>query len=296
MANHNAYRIVSRNGDCKYSVGTASKVVSVAGVAFGGRQPVVIAGPCTVESLEQTLEIALEVKNCGAHMLRGGAFKPRTSPYDFQGLGEEGLKILAAVREQTGLPVVTEVLDVRLVELVGRYADMLQVGSRNMQCFPLLTELGKLGKPVLLKRGMAATLQEWLCAAEYIAKEGNTQIVLCERGIRSFGAGEYSRFCLDLSVVKAVREATYLPVIVDPSHATGRADMVPWAAQAALGFGADGLLIEVMGARTPRSQLRCDPDQAIRPATFQKLMNKIHKMGKTEEEDLMERKTSAALA
>jgi 3-deoxy-7-phosphoheptulonate synthase len=295
MANHDAYRIVSRNGSGKHSIGTARRVVSVAGVAFGGRRPVVIAGPCTVESLEQTLEIALEVKSCGAEMLRGGAFKPRTSPYDFQGLGEDGLKILAEVREITGLPVVTEVLDVRLVELVGRYADMMQVGSRNMQCFPLLTELGKLGKPVLLKRGMAATLQEWLCAAEYIAKEGNTQIVLCERGIRSFGAGEYSRFCLDLNVVTAVRESTYLPVIVDPSHSTGRADMVPWASQAAIGFGADGLIIEVIGARTPRSELRCDADQAIRPATLQKLMDRIHKMGKTEEEDLMEQKTSAAL-
>ena len=292
MTNQNAYRIVSRNGGDKYSIGTASKVVSVAGVAFGGRRPVVIAGPCTVESLEQTLEIALEVKGCGAEMLRGGAFKPRTSPYDFQGLGEEGLKILAEVRAQTGLPIVTEVLDVRLVELVGRYADMMQVGSRNMQCFPLLTELGKFGKPVLLKRGMAATLQEWLCAAEYIAKEGNTQIVLCERGIRSFSAGEYSRFCLDLNVVKAVREATYLPVIVDPSHATGRSDMVPWAAQAAIGFGADGLIIEVMGARTPRSQLRCDADQAIRPATLQKLMRKIHKIERTEEIEFMERRAS----
>ncbi len=294
MANHEAYRIVSRNGGGKYSIGTASKSVTVAGVAFGGRRPVVIAGPCTVESLEQTLEIALEVKSCGAEMLRGGAFKPRTSPYDFQGLGEEGLKILAEVGKQTGLPVVTEVLDVRLAELVGRYADMMQVDSRNMQCFSLLTELGKIGKPVLLKRGMASTLHEWLCAAEYIAKEGNTQIVLCERGIRSFGAREYSRFCLDLNVVKAVRECTYLPVIVDPSHATGRADMVPWAAQAAIGFGADGLIIEVMAARTPRSQLRCDADQAIRPATLQKLMNKIHKMRKTEETELMERKTSAA--
>jgi 3-deoxy-7-phosphoheptulonate synthase len=142
---------------------------------------------------------------------------------------------------------------------------------------------------------MAATLQEWLCAAEYIAKEGNTQIILCERGIRSFGAGEYSRFCLDLNVIKAVREATYLPIIVDPSHATGRADMVPWAAQAAIGFGADGLIIEVMAARTPRSQLRCDADQAIRPATLEKLMNKIHKMRRTEETELMERKTSAAV-
>jgi 3-deoxy-7-phosphoheptulonate synthase len=295
MANHDAYRIVSRNGGGKHSLGTARRVVSVAGVAFGGRRPVVIAGPCTVESLEQTLEIALEVKSCGAEMLRGGAFKPRTSPYDFQGLGEDGLKILAEVRELTGLPVVTEVLDVRLVELVGHYADMLQVGSRNMQCFPLLTELGKLGKPVLLKRGMAATLQEWLCAAEYIAKEGNTQIVLCERGIRSFGAGEYSRFCLDLNVVTAVREATYLPVIVDPSHSTGRADMVPWASQAAIGCGADGLIIEVMGARISRSRLRCDADQAIRPATLQKLMDKIRQIAKTEETELMERKTSAAV-
>ena len=294
MAKNDSYRIVSRSGSGKYSIGTASKIVSVDGVDFGGPRPVVIAGPCTVESLEQTLEIAQEVKRCGGEMLRGGAFKPRTSPYDFQGLGEEGLKILAEARKQTGLPVVTEVLDIRLVELVGRYADMMQVGSRNMQCFPLLTELGKLGKPVLLKRGMAATLQEWLCAAEYIAKEGNTQIVLCERGIRSFGAGEYSRFCLDLNVVKAAREATYLPVIVDPSHATGRADMVPWAAQAAIGFGADGLIIEVIGARTPRSQLRCDAAQAIRPATLRRLMTEIRKIGKTEEADHVGHRASVA--
>jgi len=252
-------------------------VVHVGRAAFGGRAPVVIAGPCAVESAEQTLAIARAVRDCGGDMLRGGAFKPRTSPYEFQGLGEEGLKILAAAREETGLPVVTEVLDVRQLDLVASYADMLQIGSRSMQNYPLLTEAGRSGKPVLLKRAMSATLFEWLCAAEYIAKEGNTQIVLCERGIRSFADGEYARFSLDLNVVMAARGATYLPVIVDPSHATGRADMVPPAARAAIACGAQGLIIEVIAQDTARESVLCDRLQGIRPSTLRHLIRNLER-------------------
>jgi 3-deoxy-7-phosphoheptulonate synthase len=270
------YRKISRVCNPQYGV-LGTKTVRVRHLEFGAGPPVIIAGPCAVESFEQTMEVARAVRRAGADMLRGGAFKPRTSPYDFQGLGEDGLKILAAAREETGLPIVTEVLDVRLVDLVGRYADMIQIGSRSMQSFPLLVEVGRLGKPVLLKRGMSATLHEWLCAAEYIAKEGNTEVVLCERGIRTFSAGEYSRFCLDLNVVKAVREATYLPVIVDPSHATGDAEMVPMAAEAAIAYGAHGLIIEVMGTESRREELRCDGQQAIRPAALQQVISRVRR-------------------
>lgn len=268
-----AYRILSRANSRKYANFPSTHVVDVSGVKFGGSAPVVIAGPCAVESYKQTLEIARVARDSGADMLRGGAFKPRTSPYEFQGLGEEALEILDAVRKETGLPVVTEVLDVRMLEQVSRYADMLQIGSRSMQNFPLLTEVGRLGKPVLLKRAMGATLLEWLCAAEYIAKEGNRQIVLCERGIRSFASGEYSRFTLDLNVIQPVRRSTYLPVIVDPSHATGDPEMVPLAARAALVWGAQGLIIEVIGAQTRRSEVLCDGRQSIRPAALRDLMN-----------------------
>ena len=224
---------------------TESRVVHVGHVAIGGSRPVVIAGPCSVESYDQTLELARAVKAAGADMLRGGAFKPRTSPHDFQGLGFEGLKILRDVSREVGLPVVTEVMDTRLVDQVAEYADMLQVGSRNMQNYPLLTEVGRRGKPVLLKRGMAASLCEWLGAAEYIAKEGNFDIVLCERGIKAYPSGEYSRFILDLNVIPAVRSATFLPIIVDPSHAAGVRCLVPVLARAATVVGADGLLVEV---------------------------------------------------
>ena len=246
--------------------------VQVGHVRFGDIRPVVIAGPCAVESRRQTLEIARAVKECGADMLRGGAYKPRTSPHDFQGLGEEGLKILKEASEETSLPVVTEVMDPREVEKVSRYADMLQVGSRSMQNFPLLIEVGRGSRPVLLKRGMAALLSEWLGAAEYIAKEGNFEIVLCERGVRSFSTGEYSRFTLDLNVVKAAREATFLPVIVDPSHSTGVTTMVPLAARAAVEFGAQGLLIEVVGEETDLTEVRCDATQAIRPPTLREIV------------------------
>ena len=228
----------------------------------------VIAGPCTVESREQTLAVARAVKAAGAEMLRGGAFKPRTSPHDFQGLGIEGLHILSEARRETGLPIVTEVMDPRLVETVAEYADMLQIGSRNMQNYPLLVEAGKSGKPILLKRGMAASLCEWLGAAEYIAKEGNLEIVLCERGIKAFSAGEYSRNLLDLSVIPAVMEETFLPVIVDPSHSTGVSNMVERASCAAIAFGSHGLLIEVACDHDGAQRPICDAAQAIGPATL----------------------------
>jgi 3-deoxy-7-phosphoheptulonate synthase len=235
----------------------------------------VIAGPCAVESLEQTLAVAHAVKAAGAEMLRGGAFKPRTSPHDFQGLGVEGLKILREARRQTGLPIVTEVMDPRLVETVAEYADMLQIGSRNMQNYPLLVEAGRSGKPVLLKRGMAVSLCEWLGAAEYVAKEGNLEIVLCERGIKAYPAGEYSRNVLDLSVVPAVKAETFLPVIVDPSHATGVASMVESASCGAIEFGSDGLLIEVACDDKGMARPQCDAAQAINPATLRKIVSFI---------------------
>jgi len=245
--------------------------VRVGSVAFGGGRPVFIGGPCTVESREQTLEIARAVRDAGGDMLRGGAYKPRTNPYSFQGLREKGLEILAEARERTGLPVVTEVMDPRLVDLVGQYADVLQVGSRSMQNFPLLVEVGRSGKPVLLKRGFSATLDEWLGAAEYIAAEGNLDIILCERGIRTFAMQEYSRNTLDLTVLGVLRRRTFLPVIVDPSHATGDADLVPAASRAALAAGADGLIVEVIASESDRSQIRCDGRQGIRPAVFHEL-------------------------
>ena len=258
------------------SMGSAkTRNVIVGNVRFGGIRPVVIAGPCAVESMEQTLAVARAVKDAGAEMLRGGAFKPRTSPHDFQGLGIEGLRILREVRRETGLPIVTEVMDPRLVATVAEYADMLQIGSRNMQNYPLLIEAGKSGKPVLLKRGMAASLCEWLGAAEYIAKEGNLEIVLCERGIKAYPAGEYSRNVLDLSVVPAVKAETFLPVIVDPSHATGVASMVESASCAAIEFGGDGLLIEVACDHKGAARPKCDAAQAINPATLRNIVQFI---------------------
>jgi len=247
-----------------------TRVVEVRGVRFGGDRPVVIGGPCAVESQEQTFSVARGVRRAGAEMLRGGAYKPRTSPHDFQGTGLEGLRILAAAREETGLPVVTEGMDTRRVGQVAEFADMIQIGSRNMQNYPLLAEAGRAGKPVLLKRGMAASLVEWLGAAEYIAEQGNLDIVLCERGIKAFAGGEYSRYVLDLNVIPAVRAHTFLPVIVDPSHATGVAAMVEPASRAALEFGSQGLIIEV--ADFACGQPRCDAAQAIGPETLKRIV------------------------
>lgn len=278
--------IVSRRTHPEFDEGRQLEV-EVAGVRFGSGLPVVIAGPCAVESEQQTMDLALSVRAAGAEMLRGGAFKPRTSPHDFQGLGLEGLKILRAASDETGLPLVTEVMDVRLVALVAEYADMLQVGSRNMQNYPLLVEVGRSGKPVLLKRGMAASLCEWLGAAEYIANEGNLKIVLCERGIKAHAGGEYSRYLLDLNVVPAVHEETYLPVIVDPSHATGLAAAVESASRAAIEFGSDGLLIEVSNCGSELGVPRplCDADQAISPATLGRIVSFIHHRESTSDSD-----------
>ncbi len=221
----------------------ASSVVDVGGVKIGGGAPVIMAGPCSIESRETLVDIARSVKAAGATMLRGGAFKPRSSPYSFQGLGVEGLRHLAAAREETGLPVVTEVMEPDQVEVVAAYADMLQVGSRNMANFPLLKRIGQCATPVLLKRGFSATLEELLMSAEYIMASGNPNVVLCERGIRGFDAA--FRFNLDLNIVPAIREVSHLPVIVDPSHGTGRRSLVKRMAMAGLAAGADGLMVEV---------------------------------------------------
>ncbi len=228
-----------------------------------GRDFVLIAGPCSVEDEEQTLRTARLIKEAGAHILRGGAFKPRMSPYDFQGLGEDGLKILKAARDETGLPVVTEVMDARHLDLVQSYADILQVGSRNMQNYTLLKELGRAAKPVLLKRGMNATLEEWLNAAEYLLAGGNARVILCERGIRTFET--YTRNTLDLSSVPSVKELSHLPVVVDPSHATGRASLVRPMCLAAVAAGADGVMVEV---HPHPSQALSDKNQQVTPESF----------------------------
>jgi 3-deoxy-7-phosphoheptulonate synthase len=235
-----------------------------------GRDFVLIAGPCAVESAEQTLETARLVKRAGAHMLRGGAFKPRHSPHSFQGLGDEGLAILAKARDETGLPIVTEVMDARDIEKVSAAADLLQVGSRNMQNYTLLRELGRTDMPVLLKRGMSATLDEWLSAAEYVLSGGNPRVILCERGIRTFETG--TRNTLDLSVVPALKEVSPLPVIVDPSHATGRASLVKPMSLAAVAAGADGLLIEV---HPDPSRALSDADQQLDPEAFADLAEEV---------------------
>jgi 3-deoxy-7-phosphoheptulonate synthase len=244
-------------------------VIEVGEVAFG-RDFVVIAGPCSVESEQQTIETARAVKASGADMMRGGAFKPRTSPYSFQGLGLRGLKILAQARQETGLPIVTEVLDPRDVSWVAEFADVLQIGTRNMQNFALLKEVGKVQRPVLLKRGMFSTLEEWLNCAEYILSEGNPDVILCERGIRTFE--NYTRNTLDLSAVPAIKELTHLPIVIDPTHSTGRLSLIGPMSLAAVPAGADGLLIEVH--HNPAEAL-CDADQALTPDRFEALMQQL---------------------
>jgi 3-deoxy-7-phosphoheptulonate synthase len=268
------YRLVARRDRPEWSDRSTTRVVTVGGVAVGGDRPVVIAGPCAVESREQTLSVARAVRDAGADLLRGGAYKPRTSPYDFQGLGRAGLEILAEARAETGLPIVTEVLDPRLVEEACAFADCLQIGARNMQNFPLLTEAGRSGKPVLLKRHWAATLTEWLCAAEYVAAAGNLDVILCERGIRTFSQGEYNRNTLDLNVVPAVRRETFLPIIVDPSHGTGDAELVAPACAAAIGAGAHGLIIEVIGEDVSDPGSLCDGMQSIRPSALAEVIRR----------------------
>ena len=245
-------------------------IIEVGGIAIGSDRITIMAGPCTVESREQLLTTAHAVKAAGATILRGGAYKPSTSPYSFQGLGEEGLKLLAEAREQTGLKVITEVMHVRNMDLVARYAVILQIGTRNMQNYEILAEAGKLRKPVMLKRGMNAKIEEWLQAAEYIVMGGNSEVMLCERGIRTFEP--YTRNTLDLSAVLAIRELSHLPVIVDPSQGTGRASMVPDMCKAAVAVGADGLLIEVHP--NPEKALK-DGAQSITIPVFQTLMTEM---------------------
>lgn len=253
-----------------------AKTIVVAGGVRLGQDFTVIAGPCAVESEDQMIRTAVAVKASGATMLRGGAFKPRTSPYSFQGLGLKGLKILDKARRETGLPIVTEVIDTRDVSWVGEYADVLQIGARNMQNFSLLREAGKSGKPVLLKRGMYSTLEEWLNCAEYILAEGNPNVILCERGIRTFET--YTRNTLDLSIVPAVKGVSHLPVFVDPSHGTGVLALIEPMSLAAVVAGADGLEIEVHV--DPPSALS-DKDQQLTPEAFARLMGKIRTLRET---------------
>ena len=245
-------------------------IVSVDGVNIGEQQLVVMAGPCTVESLDQMLETAHAVKEHGAKVLRGGAYKPRTSPYSFQGLGEEGLRILGKVREETGLRIVTEVMDPELVPLVTTYADILQIGARNMQNFALLHAVGKAHRPVLLKRGMMSTIEELLMAAEYILSHGNDRVILCERGIRTFES--YTRNTLDISAVPILKQLSHLPVIVDPSHATGKWELVEPVSRAAIAVGADGLIVEVHAH--PEEALS-DGAQSLKPKRFATLMRNL---------------------
>ncbi len=254
----------------KDKTGQESPSVTVGNLVFGGPRVVLIAGPCTVESRSQMIDTAIAVKEAGASMLRGGAFKPRTSPYDFQGLGTQGLEFLAEARDITGLPVVTEVLETSQLAEVAKVADMVQIGSRNMHNSVLLRAVGECGKPVLLKRGMSAKIEEFLLAAEYVLQGGGRQVVLCERGIRTFETA--TRFTLDLNAVPLLKERTWLPVIVDPSHGTGSATLVPPMSCAALACGADGLIVEVHGHP---DQARCDADQCTSPDSFYKMVTQL---------------------
>jgi 3-deoxy-7-phosphoheptulonate synthase len=259
------FKLVSREWKSQNSV------VRVNGTEIGGARVVVIAGPCGVESESQILEIARTVKGAGATILRGGAFKPRTSPYSFQGLGERGLELLALAREQTGLSIITEVVHPNQVELVARYADILQIGARNSQNFALLQEVGKIDKPVMLKRGMMSNLEEYLMAAEYILANGNYNVILCERGIRTFET--YTRNTMDISAVPLLKQLSHLPVFADPSHATGKRSLVAPVAKAAVAAGADGVMVEV---HHHPEQALSDGLQALVPEEFTKLMRDLH--------------------
>ena len=251
------YKLVSREFQDRDSV------IDVSGVKIGGGHFCLIAGPCSVETADQVLEAARAVKAAGGHMMRGGAFKPRTSPYAFQGLGEEGLAMLADARDETGLPIVTEVMDPRDLDVVCSYADVLQVGARNTQNFLLLAELGKVGKPVLLKRGPSTTIEELLMSAEYVLKEGNRDVILCERGIRTFETATRNTF--DVSAVPVIKIASHLPVVVDPSHSAGRLDLVLPLSLAAVAAGADGVLVET---HPNPEQALCDGPQSLPTAVF----------------------------
>jgi 3-deoxy-7-phosphoheptulonate synthase len=261
------YKLVSREFKRENSI------IQINGQKVGGKRLAIMAGPCAVESRELTLEIAREVKKAGANFLRGGAFKPRTSPYAFQGLGEEGLKYLAEAKAETGLAIVTELMDPRDSEVVLKYSDVIQIGARNMQNFRLLKEVGSFQKPVLLKRGMSSTIKELLMSAEYIMSEGNYNVILCERGIRTFE--DYTRNTLDLSAVPVIKQLSHLPVIVDPSHGTGKWDLVAPMAMAAVVAGADGLMIEV---HPKPEEAFSDGAQSLLPSKFAELMLQLSKL------------------
>ncbi len=261
------YKLVSRD------FRDESTIIDVCGVKIGDSQVQVIAGPCSVESQESLVDCAMKVKSAGANILRGGAFKPRTSPYAFQGLGVEGLKLLAEARKRTGLPIISELMDPRDTEVMCEYVDIVQIGARNMQNFRLLTEVGKIKKPVLLKRGLSATIKEFLMSAEYIAAQGNTEIILCERGIRTFETS--TRNTLDLSAVPVLKSETHLPVFVDPSHAVGIWSLVAPLSMAAVAVGADGLMIEV---HTDPENALCDGAQSLKPSKFARLMDDAKKV------------------
>ena len=258
------YKLVSREFKRQETI------VRVGDAVFGERDLVLIAGPCSVESYEQTRRIAQKVRDAGAHLLRGGAFKPRSSPYSFQGMGVEGLEILARVREEIGLPVVSEALDIDVIDVVAEYSDMVQIGARNMQNFSLLKRAGRCGRPVLLKRGFSATLTELLLAAEYILDQGNENVVLCERGVRTFA--DHTRNTLDVAVFPTIERISHLPVIADPSHAAGRADTVASLSRAAIAAGADGLMVEV---HDQPSKALSDGAQALEPEPFARLVEEI---------------------
>ncbi|MDX9713943.1 MAG: 3-deoxy-7-phosphoheptulonate synthase [Dissulfurispiraceae bacterium] len=247
-----------------------NSVVEINGIPIGGKKIQVMAGPCAVENRKNLFDVAVQVKKAGAMFLRGGAFKPRTSPYSFQGLGEEGLKILAEAKEATGLPIVTEIMDPRDIDAIVKFADVIQIGARNMQNFRLLLEVGSTNKPVLLKRGLSATIKEWLMSAEYIMSRGNQQVLLCERGIRTFET--VTRNTLDLSAVPVLKQLTHLPVVVDPSHGVGKWDLVAPMAKAAVAAGADALMIEVH--INPEEALS-DGEQSLKPDMFEQLMKEL---------------------
>lgn len=250
-------------------------IINIEDKTIGGSTLAVIAGPCAVESEDQLMTIAKDVKEMGANFLRGGAYKPRTSPYSFQGLKEEGLKLLKAAKEMTGLPIVTEVISPQLIDTVVQYADVLQIGARNMQNFDLLKEVGKTRKAVLLKRGLSATIEELLMSAEYIMSEGNENIILCERGIRTFE--HYTRNTLDISAVLAIKKLSHLPVIVDPSHASGKWWMVEPLAKAAIAVGADGIAVEV---HNDPANAKSDGDQSIKPEKFKAMMDSLKELAR----------------
>ena len=261
------YKLVSRETHPQ------STIIAIGDIKIGGEEPIIMAGPCAVESEEQALTIAHLVKQYGAQIFRGGAFKPRTSPYSFQGLGEEGLKILKKVRSETGLLIVTEATDHTNIEVVEQYSDIIQIGARNMQNYSLLRRAGRASKPILLKRGFAATIDELLMSAEYIMSEGNTQVILCERGIRTFA--DNTRSTLDLSAIPSIKEVSHLPVVVDPSHAAGRREYVIPLSKGAIAVGADGLLVEV---HHDPSHALSDGMQSLYPKQFEKLMREIESL------------------